>query len=78
MVSAPAMDRGDDGVSPAHKTLNFVIDAFMCFDVILNFFTGYIDSDEHVTMELRKIAGRYLKSWFVIDLFASLPLGERP
>ncbi|KAG2501915.1 hypothetical protein HYH03_000413 [Edaphochlamys debaryana] len=51
-----------------------LIDFFFYTDLVLNFFTAY----EHpVTGELitnhRKIAARYLKTWFIIDLLATFP-----
>ncbi|GFR43465.1 hypothetical protein Agub_g4548 [Astrephomene gubernaculifera] len=54
--------------------LEGVIDIFFYTDLVLNFLTAY----EHpVTGELitdhRKIAARYLKTWFVIDLLATFP-----
>ncbi|GLI62967.1 hypothetical protein VaNZ11_005824 [Volvox africanus] len=54
--------------------LEGLIDIFFYTDLVLNFFTAY----EHpVTGELitnhRKIALRYLRTWFVIDLLATFP-----
>ncbi|EFJ52746.1 hypothetical protein VOLCADRAFT_86033 [Volvox carteri f. nagariensis] len=54
--------------------LEGLIDLFFYTDLVLNFLTAY----EHpVTGELitnhRKIAVRYLKTWFVIDLLATFP-----
>ncbi|KXZ52320.1 hypothetical protein GPECTOR_10g952 [Gonium pectorale] len=54
--------------------LEGLIDLFFYTDLVLNFLTAY----EHpVTGELitnhRKIAERYLKTWFIIDLLATFP-----
>ena len=36
--------------------LDATIDSIMCIDVIVTFFTGYVDADDHVTMERGAIA----------------------
>mmetsp|Transcript_67834 Transcript_67834/g.187535 ORF Transcript_67834/g.187535 Transcript_67834/m.187535 type:complete len:669 (-) Transcript_67834:904-2910(-) len=53
------------------------IDYIFLFDVCLNFRTSYEDEDtnEEVTNS-RKIAMRYLKGWFWIDLISSIPFPE--
>eukprot|EP00397_Hematodinium_sp_SG-2012_P005184 GEMP01005202.1.p1 GENE.GEMP01005202.1~~GEMP01005202.1.p1 ORF type:complete len:1290 (+),score=141.53 GEMP01005202.1:37-3906(+) len=56
--------------------LDRIVDAFFISDMILCFLTGYVTSQDMVVtevMELRKIAVRYLKSWFLIDFFSSVP-----
>ncbi|GIL77636.1 hypothetical protein Vretimale_6799 [Volvox reticuliferus] len=54
--------------------LEGLIDIFFYTDLVLNFFTAY---EQPVTGELitnhRKIALRYLRTWFVIDLLATFP-----
>ena len=42
-------------------------------DVILNFFTAFKDGALVIT-DKKKIAERYILSWFIIDLVASIPL----
>lgn len=44
-----------------------------CADVILNFFTGYIESDVAV-LEPRRIVKRYLTTYFLVDFIPCLPL----
>ena len=45
----------------------------MLLDLILNFFTGFLD-DGQVVMELREIAAHYIRGWFVVDLVSCLPI----
>ena len=48
------------------------IDALFFSDIIINFFTPYYENGLLVTSKL-KIAKRYLKSWFILDLVACIP-----
>lgn len=44
-------------------------------DLITRFFTGYVDEDQKmIVLEPKRIAKRYLRSTFMIDLIGSLPL----
>lgn len=48
------------------------IDTFFIIDVFINLYTGYYKKGSLV-MKRRHIMCRYLKTWFVIDLLASIP-----
>ncbi|THU50872.1 hypothetical protein C4D60_Mb06t24930 [Musa balbisiana] len=51
-----------------------VIDAFFAVDIVLTFFVAYIDSGTQVLVrDPRKIAVRYLSTWFIMDLASTLP-----
>ncbi|CAL9192900.1 potassium channel AKT2 [Musa acuminata AAA Group] len=51
-----------------------VIDAFFAVDIVLTFFVAYIDSRTQVLVrDPRKIAVRYLSTWFIMDLASTLP-----
>ncbi|XP_064967988.1 potassium channel AKT2-like isoform X2 [Musa acuminata AAA Group] len=51
-----------------------VIDAFFAADIVLTFFVAYIDSRTQVLVcDPRKIATRYLSTWFIMDLTSTLP-----
>ena len=40
---------------------------------MLNFITGYnIDEEDRVMMEPQRIAIRYLRTWFIIDLVSTM------
>ena len=57
----------------------FTIDLVFIVDIILNFFTGYfVNPDESngiVEYDVRRIARRYLKSWFILDVVSGIPFG---
>lgn len=46
-------------------------DIFFMIDLVINFLTGYYDG-QLLVMSGRKIAKRYLKSWFIVDLTATM------
>ena len=45
---------------------------FFIVDIVLNFFTAYKEQGEIVFSKV-KIRQRYLKSWFLVDVIASIP-----
>ena len=49
-----------------------IVDIFFAVDIVLNFFSAY---EKNKVMEHRhkKIAEKYLKGWFLIDLVATIP-----
>lgn len=54
--------------------LDIIISLVFAADIILNFLTGY-EQDNRVVMDFSRIAKRYLKKWFWIDLVATVPFG---
>lgn len=50
-------------------------DVLFFIDLILNFFTSYTD-ETHMReiTDHKKIAKKYLLSWFVLDLFSIIPI----
>jgi Ion transport protein len=54
------------------QVFSYMIDIFFIFDLIFNFFTGYIKRGTLI-MEINKIRRHYLKTWFVFDLISSFP-----
>jgi cyclic nucleotide gated channel len=54
--------------------LNTIIDFIFCADVVLNFYTTYIDHSGEEVMDHKKIVRRYIRKNFWIDLVASVPL----
>jgi len=58
--------------SDTMNSLSVFMDVWFIFDVFLNFRTGFVDHGATV-MDSNKIAKHYLKSWFLIDFFASVP-----
>lgn len=50
------------------------IDFFFLIDIILNFFTVYVNHLEDYEISRKKIALNYLKKWFIFDVIAILPI----
>lgn len=42
-------------------------------DIIINFRTTFVNSNDEVVSHPLKIAVHYLKGWFIIDLVAAIP-----
>lgn len=51
----------------------FLLDLLFIVDVILNFRTGYFRTDGTVEMNYAKVMKNYLKGFFWIDFFSSVP-----
>ncbi|CAL8463290.1 g2824 [Coccomyxa elongata] len=49
------------------------IDLFFLSDIVLNFNTGYI-ADQVLVMERHLVGRHYLRTWFALDLIASVPM----
>lgn len=58
--------------------LEFFVDIYFWIDLFLEFFTAYWepgeDEDVRYVTDLGKIRNRYLRTWFIIDFFATLPV----
>lgn len=53
-----------------------LVDAMFAIDILLNFFTAYTDPSTSLMVTSPKlIAKKYIKSYFFVDLIATLPLG---
>ena len=59
--------------TPFFDALDILSDTFFIFDLMLNFRTAYNNYDGTFEMSPQKIRNKYLKSWFPIDLAASIP-----
>ena len=55
------------------KALSWLLDMLFVSDIVLNFRTGFI-SNGYVIMDPKRIARKYLKFWFWVDVAASMPL----
>ncbi|KAL7053947.1 hypothetical protein AAHC03_026675 [Spirometra sp. Aus1] len=62
---------------PGHRsilgTVDIMVDIMFVFDIIINFRTTYVNKNDEVVSNPRKIANHYLKGWFLIDLVAAIP-----
>jgi hypothetical protein len=54
--------------------MNIIIDFFFIADIIVTFFTGFVDNNDILIMQPKAIAINYLKTWFIMDLIASVPI----
>lgn len=53
---------------------NFLSDIICLMDVIVNFFTGSVETDtQKVILDRKKICMKYLKGRFFVDLLSSFP-----
>ena len=50
------------------------VDLYFICDICLNFRTGFHDEEHQLVMHPRRIAMKYLRGWFPIDVVACLPL----
>ena len=64
--------------SGADESPSFFYHPYTRIDLVLNFFTAYWepgeDDDFHYITSLKKIRANYLRTWFLIDFFAVLPV----
>ena len=63
-----------DEVDLTLYVIEWVVDGFFFIDIILNFFTAYYDDNNVLITDKLKIAKRYLKSWFLIDIIGCIPI----
>lgn len=56
--------------------LEFTIDGFFMFDILLNFRTAFFNEERLLVHNPRTIFWRYFKGWFVIDLVSTVPIDE--
>ena len=52
---------------------DIVIDLLFICDLILNFFTTYVDDKGDLVTSPKTIRVHYLKGWFAIDFVAAIP-----
>lgn len=51
-----------------------VVDTFFAIDIVLTFFVAYIDGRTHLLVrDPKKIAVRYLSTWFLMDMASTIP-----
>jgi hypothetical protein len=54
--------------------IELVVDIFFLLDIWFNFRTGFVNDNNQVVMEPRKIFASYVRGWFFIDFFSVLPI----
>lgn len=78
MVEIPLRVGFEQDVVPwsAADLFNLFIDIFFLVDIFMNFRTGYFQEDNRLILDGTKIARRYMRSWFLLDLITSIPLSH--
>jgi Ion transport protein len=73
-ISVPYRIAFEDIAPPAWFYTDTVLDFLFIIDMILNFFTAIENDNGDITIDRKRIAIIYLKSWFMIDLTSSIPI----
>ena len=56
------------------KTTSYIVYAYFFFDIVLGFLTAFQDASGRIVDSYWEIALQYMKTWFIWDLIAVLPL----
>ena len=72
-VVAPYKIAFSDIDSMTDKVLDSVLSFILLFDIVLNFFSVYIDKDDNIIKNQKKIIKHYLKTWIIIDIISTIP-----
>lgn len=51
----------------------FIVDVMFIIDILINFRTTFVNSNDEVVSHPAKIAVHYFRGWFLIDLVAAIP-----
>lgn len=57
-----------------YNMLNYIIDLFFAFDILINFNTAFYREDYEIETNRKAISCNYLRGWFLIDFFSVIPL----
>ncbi|XP_029970803.1 potassium voltage-gated channel subfamily H member 6-like [Salarias fasciatus] len=55
------------------SVVDFIVDIMFIVDIIINFRTTYVNSNDEVVSQSSRIAVHYFKGWFLIDMVAAIP-----
>uniref|UniRef100_A0A3Q2PED7 Potassium channel, voltage gated eag related subfamily H, member 7 n=1 Tax=Fundulus heteroclitus TaxID=8078 RepID=A0A3Q2PED7_FUNHE len=55
------------------NVVDLIVDIMFIVDILINFRTTYVNSNEEVVSHPAKIAIHYFKGWFLIDMVAAIP-----
>lgn len=53
--------------------VDLCVDLFFFCDIVVNFRTTYIGKNDALVTDPKKIALRYLRTYFIVDLVAAIP-----
>uniref|UniRef100_A0A8C9PQB8 Potassium voltage-gated channel subfamily H member 6 n=1 Tax=Spermophilus dauricus TaxID=99837 RepID=A0A8C9PQB8_SPEDA len=66
--------RGACGYTCSPLTMvDLIVDIMFVVDIIINFRTTYVNTNDEVVSHPRRIAIHYFKGWFLIDMVAAIP-----
>ncbi|XP_070083177.1 voltage-gated inwardly rectifying potassium channel KCNH6 isoform X1 [Equus przewalskii] len=66
--------RGDCGYTCSPLTVvDLIVDIMFVVDIVINFRTTYVNTNDEVVSHPRRIAVHYFKGWFLIDMVAAIP-----
>jgi potassium channel len=51
-----------------------IVDILFGIDIFVSFFSAYYDGKDNLITDRKAIAKKYIRSWFLIDITAILPL----
>jgi CRP-like cAMP-binding protein len=75
IISVPIETAFQMELSPALRSFEYFVDVMFLTDVVINFRTVYFDEVEDAYIAIPSlIAAKYLKLWFYIDFFSSVPI----
>ncbi|XP_013793037.1 potassium voltage-gated channel subfamily H member 2-like, partial [Limulus polyphemus] len=60
---------GDDPI----VIIDLLVDVMFIIDILINFRTTYVNTNEEVVSLPGRIAAHYLRGWFLIDVVAAIP-----
>jgi len=55
------------------NVVDLMVDIMFIIDILINFRTTYVNSNEEVVSHPARIAVHYFKGWFLIDMVAAIP-----
>ncbi|XP_077580895.1 voltage-gated inwardly rectifying potassium channel KCNH2-like isoform X2 [Stigmatopora nigra] len=55
------------------NVVDLVVDIMFIVDIVINFRTTYVNSNDEVVSQSARIAVHYFKGWFLIDMVAAIP-----
>nr|XP_020441741.1 potassium voltage-gated channel subfamily H member 7-like isoform X3 [Monopterus albus] len=55
------------------NVVDLIVDIMFIVDIVINFRTTYVNTNEEVVSHPAKIAIHYFKGWFLIDMVAAIP-----
>jgi len=78
MIEIPLRIGFEQDVEPwsGPDIFNLLVDIFFLIDVVINFRTGYFQDDSRLVLDERRIAVRYIKGWFALDIITSIPFSQ--